>query len=117
MNPNEADRLRHMLDAAQAAIAFAAGKSRADLEADRMLQFALVRAVEVIGEAASGLPPEYKAGHTGIPWRAIVGMRNRLIHGYFQVDLNILWETVTRDIPALIPELQALTRSHQAPPP
>ncbi len=117
MTPNEIDRLLHMRDAARAAVGFVAGRTRTDLDADLMLQFALVRAIEVIGEAASRLPPEYRASHPRIPWSIIIGMRNRLIHGYFDVDLDILWETVTRDVPSLIAELQSLISSPPAPSP
>jgi uncharacterized protein with HEPN domain len=97
-----------MLDAARAADGFARGRTREDLDADLMLQCPLARAVELIGEAASRLPAEYRAAHPQIPWSVIIGMRNRLIHGYFDVDLNILWETASRDISSLITELAGL---------
>jgi uncharacterized protein with HEPN domain len=103
-----------MLDAARAADAFVRGRTREDLDTDLMPQFALIRAVEVIGEAASRLPAEYRAGDPQIPWSVIIGMRNRLIHGYFDVDLNILWETASRDIPSLITELAGLTNPPEA---
>jgi uncharacterized protein with HEPN domain len=105
MNPTDHDRLRHMLDAARAAVEFADGRSPAELEADRMLQFALIRAVEVIGEAAGRVSSAYQAAHPEIPWKTMTGMRNRLIHGYLEVDLEILWQTVTMDLPGLIAQL------------
>lgn len=82
--PDE-DRVRilHMIEAAGAVGRFMAGRSRADLDQDQMLLFAVVRAIEVLGEAASKISPETRAAVPSVPWGAIVGMRNRLIHGYF----------------------------------
>ena len=108
MNPDEINRLRHMRDAATAAVTFAAGKSRSHLESDLMVQFAIVRALEIIGEAAASLPEETRATHSSIPWSNMIGMRNRLIHGYFDVDLDIIWSTVTYHLPPLIAALDRL---------
>lgn len=71
----------------------------ADLEQDEMLSFALVRAVEVIGEAASKVTAEGRADLSGVPWAAVTGMRNRLIHAYFDINLDILWATVEQASP------------------
>lgn len=73
-----------------------------------MLQFALVRAIEIIGEAASKVSRETRAAAGQIPWRAVTGMRNRLIHVYFDIDADILWVAATVEVPALLAELQAL---------
>jgi len=81
-------RLRHMLDAARAALSFTSGRTRDDLSADLMLQFALVRALEIVGEAAARISEPTRTGHPEIPWTAIIGMRNRLVQGYFDVDLE-----------------------------
>jgi uncharacterized protein with HEPN domain len=102
-------RLRHMVEAAESAVQFIAGRQRTDLDEDRMLLFALVRAIEVLGEAASRMSEEMRATHTSIPWRAIIGMRNRLIHAYFEINTAIVWQTVTQEIPTLLPHLRALT--------
>jgi uncharacterized protein with HEPN domain len=102
-------RLRHMVEAGESAVQFAAGRQRADLDEDRMLLFALVRTIEVVGEAASQISAETRATHTGIPWRAIIGMRNRLIHAYFEINTEIVWQTVTQEIPTLLPQLRVLT--------
>lgn len=75
-------RLRHMLDHAREAVAMAKGKTRDSLYTDRMLNLALVRLLEIVGEAASRTPPEERAQYGDIPWPGIVGLRNRLIHGY-----------------------------------
>ncbi|MBW7864275.1 MAG: DUF86 domain-containing protein [Candidatus Hydrogenedens sp.] len=108
--PPEADqnRVRHMLEAACQAISFVNGRSRADLEADTQLRFAVLRALEVLGEAAGRVSPETRAAHPEIPWQLAVGMRNRLVHAYFEVNLDIVWTTVTRTLPALVPGLEAV---------
>jgi uncharacterized protein with HEPN domain len=80
MSPDDVVRLRHMIDTIHAALRFAKGRSRADLDKDQMLLFALVRAVEIIGEAASRVSVEGRAELPDLPWRAAVGMRNRLVH-------------------------------------
>jgi uncharacterized protein with HEPN domain len=97
-----------MVEAAESAVHFTAGRQRPDLDEDRMLLFALVHAIEVLGEAASRRSEETRATHTGIPWRAIIGMRNRLIHAYFEINTEVVWQTVTQEIPALLPQLRAL---------
>jgi uncharacterized protein with HEPN domain len=99
-------RLAHMLDAARQAVAFGQGRSRAELDTDRMLSFAIVRAVEIVGEAAANIGDETKARLPGIPWTHIVGMRNRLVHAYFSIDADRVWDTLQEDLPALIIELE-----------
>ncbi len=109
-------RLRHMLDAAQEAITFAQGRSRRDLDADRMLALALVKCIEIIGEAASGVSNEIQQQHTSLPWTDIIGMRHRLTHGYFSVDMDRVWDTVTVDLPALARELEGVLSSLEKKP-
>jgi uncharacterized protein with HEPN domain len=101
-------RLRHMIKAAEAAVQFLAGRQRIDLEEDRLLLFAVVRAIEVLGEAASKISEETWATHTNISWRALIGMRNRLMHAYFEIKTEIVWQTVPQEIPALLPQLWVL---------
>jgi uncharacterized protein with HEPN domain len=91
-----------MLDHAREAVGFAVGKTRSSLDTERTLVLALTRLVEVIGEAASRVSTPFRDAHPEIRWRAATGMRNRLIHGYDRVDLDLLWETVTEDLPPLI---------------
>jgi uncharacterized protein with HEPN domain len=98
-----------MIEATRTAIEFVSGRARADLDADRMLLFALVRAIEIIGEAASKLSEGTRNTARGIPWPLIVSMRNRLIHAYFDIDRDILWKTATDELPALLPQLEAMT--------
>lgn len=104
------DRIRicHMLDAVREALAFMIDKSREDLGNNRMLTLAIIKELEIIGEAASKLTPEFKAGQPYIPWADIVGMRNRLTHGYFDIDLDRVWDTVLEDLKPLCAELEKL---------
>jgi uncharacterized protein with HEPN domain len=113
MRENDLIRIRHMLDAARDAVSFHAGRSREDLLADRVLRLALVKCIEIIGEAASKVADETQAAHPEIPWGDIVGMRNRLIHVYFDVDLDRLCDTITVDLPPLISALEAIVSSQR----
>lgn len=97
-----------MIDAVESVGQFMAGRQRVDLDRDRMLLFAVVRAIEVIGEAASRVSDETRAANPAIPWSAIVGMRNRLVHGYFDIDTEIVWKTATGELADLLPRLRAL---------
>jgi uncharacterized protein with HEPN domain len=106
MRPDDLIRLRHILDAAREAVGFVRDRRREDLDRDRQLVWALVKAVEIIGEAASQLSEETKAQLTAIPWKKIVGMRHRLVHAYFDINLDILWKTVREGLPPLITELE-----------
>ncbi len=99
-------RLKHMLDAATKAITYFANKSRKDLETDEILSLALVRLIEVIGEAASKIKIETQIRHSSIEWRDIIGTRNRLIHAYEAVNLDILYQIVNTDLPILITKLR-----------
>lgn len=96
-----------MVDAIDAATRFLTGRSREDLQSDLLLQFALVRAVEIVGEAASKISNVGRTEMPAVPWSRIVGMRNRVVHAYFDVDLNILWDTLTQALPPLRSQLKA----------
>lgn len=98
-------RLRHMLDHSREAISMASGKNRTDLDADRKLSLALVRLLEIIGEAAARTTEEERLRCPTIPWEQIRGLRNRLIHGYDSVDLDVVWRIIDNDLPQLILEL------------
>ncbi len=101
-------RLRHMRDAAAEALQFAAGKTRADLDHDRMLILAILKDLEIIGEAAGRVSPSVKQDNLAVPWEEIVGMRNRLIHGYFDVNLDVVWETISHDLPHLLIDIDTI---------
>jgi len=107
---SQRDRVRidHMLDHAREAITLTRGTTRADLESDRVLNLALVRLLEIVGEAAGRVSEENRALHPEIPWPQIVGLRNRLIHGYDAVDYDILWQIITDDLPPLVKALEAI---------
>ena len=109
--PRDPQRIADMLAHAREAVAMAADCSREDLDTDRMRQLALVRLVEIIGEAAARVSPEGQLQWPTIPWGPARGMRNRLIHGYDSVDLDVLWDTLQLDLPALIVQLDEITES------
>ena len=102
MRKDDLIRLRHMLDAAREAIEFAQNKCRKDLDNDRKLTLALVKDVEIIGEAAYQITEDTRRALPEIPWEDIVGMRHRLVHAYFDINLDILWQTVQEDLPPLV---------------
>jgi len=97
-----------MLDFAQKAIAISYGRKRTDLDEDLTFNLALTHLIEIIGEAANRVPEEFQEDHAEIPWAQIIGMRNRLIHGYDEVDLDFLWSVVQKDLPGLIAQLENL---------
>jgi uncharacterized protein with HEPN domain len=101
-------RLRHMRDAAQQAVQFCVGRARSDLDSDVMLRFALVHAVTVLGEAASRVSVDTRAALPALAWPAIVGMRNRLVHAYFDIDTAMLWDTLAHSVPDLLQQLQLI---------
>lgn len=99
-------RLRHMLEHATEAVEMVRGRRREDLDRDRQLNLALVRLLEVVGEAAARVSPSMQRSLPSIPWPDIVGLRNRLIHGYDQVDFDILWDVIQIDLLPLVTELR-----------
>ena len=108
-------RLKHMLEHAREAVAMIEGKERADLRSERMLELSLIRLIEVVGEAAGRVSPEGQTKYSSIPWPQVIGIRNRLIHGYNQVDLDILWDTIEEDLPPLITELENILGASSVP--
>jgi uncharacterized protein with HEPN domain len=108
MGPEDLIRIRHILDAVKEALAFSMDKFRDDLDNNRMLTLAIIKELEIIGEAASKITPEFKASQPHIPWLDIVGMRNRLTHGYFDVDLDLVWTTLQEDLPLILEQLEIM---------
>ena len=108
---NDTVRLRHILDSAQEAVQFTQGRSRMDLDGDRMFSHSLVRLLEIIGEAARGVSKEFREDHPDLPWKKMVGMRDRLIHGYFDINLDVVWETVNNDLPYLVSRIEDILNS------
>jgi uncharacterized protein with HEPN domain len=95
-----------MLEAANEALGFAEGRTRKDLDDDRLLVLGLVKAIEIIGEAAYQISEETRSSLPDIPWQDIIGIRHRLVHAYFDINLNILWQTIQDDLPPLVDTLE-----------
>lgn len=99
-------RFYHMLDCAKAILKFSHGKSRHDLDTDRFFASAIMREFEVLGEAATAISIPTRSQFPDIPWKAVIGMRNQLIHAYFDVDHEIVWSTIQLALPDLIPKIE-----------
>jgi uncharacterized protein with HEPN domain len=108
MKPADRVRLRHIVDALTSTIRFSQGRRREDLDKDEMLTFALVYAVQIVGEAANKVSAEFRGQHPEIPWDIIVGMRHRLVHAYSDINHDILWTTVTNAVPELLDQIKSL---------
>ncbi len=100
--------LQQMLDHVEEAMSLAEGRARADLEADRVFFLALLKLVEIVGEAAKRVSESTQGAHPEVPWREVIGTRNRLVHGYDAVDFDILWEIVVTDFPVLSRQIRSL---------
>jgi uncharacterized protein with HEPN domain len=108
--PQDKDRIRlqHMLDHAAEAMQMSQGRSRDDLDTDRKLTLSLVRLLEIVGEAAARISEETRRSYPEIAWMEIAGLRNRLVHGYDDVDFDILWDIIEIDLPSLVATLIAI---------
>jgi uncharacterized protein with HEPN domain len=99
-------RLKHIKQAIFEIQCFVANRSKTDLATERMLSLALVKLIEIIGEAANHISEPKQNQYPEIPWRKMVGMRNRLSHAYFEVDLEIVWQVVSKDLPEILPMIE-----------
>lgn len=106
----DAERLAHMLDYAKTAVRISQNRNRSQLDSDEVYSLAIVRALEVVGEAASRVSPECQANSTSIPWSSIVGLRHRIVHGYDILDRDLIWKIVTEDLEPLIKALEMLAQ-------
>ena len=102
--------VRHMLDHAREAVEMIRGRSRTDLDTERQMNLALVRLMEVIGEAATRVPEDFRRRYPEVPWRDVADLRNRLIHGYDAIDFDRLWTIIEQDLPTLIGQLESIAR-------
>ena len=112
-NPDDKARLKHMLDAALDAREFLGTASFEELQCDRKLGNAIVRSLEIIGEAAANVTKNTKAEYPEIEWALIIGMRNRLIHSYFDINYHIVWKTVKENLPPLIDQLKSILKNRE----
>ena len=100
-----------MLEAAQEAVRYVEGLPREEFDSQRPLQHSIVRCIEIIGEAASRLSPELRNANPDIPWQDMIGMRNRVVHAYFDLDLDLIWVTASHELLDIIPRLEVLLNS------
>jgi uncharacterized protein with HEPN domain len=97
-----------MLDALRKIDSYTAGMDHSAFLQDEKTVDAVVRNLEVLGEAARQIPDEFAAGHPDVPWRKITGLRNRIVHDYFGLDLEIIWQIVRNDLPSLRATLEKI---------
>lgn len=102
------DSLEDIREAAAKATAFLNGMSLAEFTTDEKTAFAVVRALEILGEAAKRIPVDVRDRYPAVPWRSMAGIRDKLIHDYVNVNLEVVWKTVTEDLPALVPQIQQI---------
>jgi len=111
LDPRTAAYLLDILNSARLARSYVAAKEWNEFQADRLCQDAVVRRLEILGEAARRIPEETRDRFPALPWRQMIGMRNRMIHQYDQVDLQVVWDTIQQDLPGLIVSLEAMLPS------
>lgn len=102
--------LRHVLDAINIIEEYLHGVDEAHFKATRLLQDGTIRQIEIIGEAVKNLSKDIRKSYPEIPWQDIAGMRDRLIHGYFGVDIEEVWETAKQDLPILKDQVKSILK-------
>ncbi len=110
-NPRLGDYLGHILEAIERINRYTADLDRTGFESTEQIQDAVIRNFEVIGEAARNIErwyPEFARGHTNVPWGFAYEMRNALAHGYFKVDLGVVWDTIQTDLPGFAKQVRGL---------
>ena len=105
--PRDEERIAHMVEACEEGLAFVAGRARSDLDSDRVLLLALCKLIENVGEAAKAVTEPFRAAHPDVEWSSAARMRDRIVHHYFEIDVDIVWSTVTEDFPGLLAALHA----------
>lgn len=104
---SDKERLSDVLDAAEK-IRQRVAHGRDHFEADEDVQFAVVHLIEIVGEAVTHVSSDLRASHPEIPWRAVAGMRNRVVHGYFDIDHSLVWNAAEHEVPALAAKVRAV---------
>ena len=105
--------LQHILEAIDRATSYVKGMDLTSFEGDTRTQDAVIRSIEIIGEAANKArvaDPDFAARHPNVPWDVMYGMRNRIVHDYFEVDLQVIWQTIQRDLPVLRQQIDAMLK-------
>jgi uncharacterized protein with HEPN domain len=113
MQSKDRIRVHHILDEAEEASKYTEGLSFEEFIKDGKTVRAVIRSIEVIGEAAAKISGEFREEHPGIPWQKIIGMRNRLIHIYFDIDIPVVWQTVKENLPSLIDQLHSILKGKE----
>lgn len=108
MSDRDVYRLQHMLDAASEIMSFLDGRTRSDLETDRKLALSIVALYQILGEAAKNVSPEIRRQKPEMEWTQIARMRDRIAHGYFDIDFDILWDTAQNKLPSLVSQVSSL---------
>jgi len=108
------DYVEDIADAMEKAEILLKGVTYDQFESDFRINFAVVRALEIVGEATKRLPMTLRAEYPSIPWKQMAGMRDRIIHGYDTVDLEIVWDVVRQDIPKIKPQIEQILRDYEA---
>jgi uncharacterized protein with HEPN domain len=104
----------HMIDTANKAIGFVAGVEREDFDNNELLRLSLTHLLQIIGEAARRVSPDFRDAYPTIPWKAVVGMRSKVVHDYLDVDEDVVWDTVKNDLPPLIAELEIIIDAEES---
>ena len=100
--------LEHIFDAASRAVAKVAQKTRDEFYADDTLHLAITHLIQIVGEASSKISTEFQQLHAALPWREMIGMRHKIVHDYFEVNLRVVWDVATEDLPVLIKQLEMI---------
>ena len=108
MKPEDKVRIQHMIEGVEEALSFSSDVTENDFFKNRMLILSVIKDIEIIGEAASKISEETRSKFLQIPWKDIIGMRNRLIHGYFDVDIKLVWNTLKYNLPSLLKNLNEI---------
>ncbi len=109
-------RLGHMLDSTRAILTFLQNRKRSDLDSDRLLSSGIIREFMILGEAAGKISEKTQKQYPELPWKQLIGMRNRLIHAYFEVDNEIIWMTAKNKLPNFCIQLEAIVSEMEAGP-